>query len=317
MQFDLHADTPLLTHWIGYDFCSRHRPTPGGALFSHLDIPRMEEGGLDAQLFGMVGMPLGGDAYGTIHSMIDTLEDAERNSHGKFKLTRTISDLRQARQSGARVGMLSIEGVHPLRGSLERAQDLIDRGVVSFGILHFNSNAAGYPAMGWGRNDALGLTSFGKDLVRFLGENKCLVDLTHINEKGFDDAVEIASGPVFVSHTGVRGVHDLWRNLRDEQIRTIASKGGVMGVIFARQFLGGNNIDAVVKHILHLVNVGGEACAALGSDFDGFIIPVKGLRDISGLPALREALERKGLAPRVVDGIMGENALKLFETSLG
>ena len=90
-----------------------------------------------------------------------------------------------------------------------------------------------------------------------------------------------------------------------------------MGVIFSRHFLGGNTVDAVVKHLLHLVNVGGEACAALGSDFDGFIVPVKGLRDISGLPALREALGRAGLSPRVIDGIMGENALNLFEAALG
>ena len=84
-------------------------------------------------------------------------------------------------------------------------------------------------------------------------------------------------------------------------MRAIAERGGIIGVIFARHFVGGNDIEAVVRHIVHLVNVGGAACAALGSDFDGFIVPVRGLRDITGLPALREALRRAGLSAEVVD----------------
>ena len=99
--------------------------------------------------------------------------------------------------------------------------------------------------------------------------------------------------------------------------RAIADRGGVMGVIFSRGFLGGSDVDAVIKHIRHIVDVGGEAAAALGSDFDGFVVPVRGLRDITGLPALREALSRAGLPARVVDGVMGDNALRMLEAARG
>lgn len=318
MRIDLHADTPLIMHWAGYDFCRSHTAfLPRGAWVSHVDLPRMERANLDAQVFGLVTLPGEPNPFGSLHGMINTVYKAAANSNGKLQVVRTVEQLRQARVQGARAAFLSVEGVHPLRGKLERAEELIERGVVSFGLAHFHANEACFPSKGLGRQDEKGLTAFGKDLVRLLGERGVLVDLTHVNRKGFDDALDCATGPVFVSHTGVNGAHQHWRNLDDQQLRQVANRGGVVGIIFARQFVGGDDIEAVVRHIKHTVNVGGEAVAALGSDYDGFVVPVKGLRDISGLPALAEALLRSGLSQRVVDGVMGNNASALFERALG
>lgn len=318
MQIDLHADTPLLMHWLGYVFGRRHRPwLPRAAWVSHVDLPRMRQAGLDAQLFGLVTLPTEADPINTIHSLIDRVEAAVHQSDGGFEIVRTAAELRAARARGAHVGMLSIEGVHPLGGRIERADALIDRGVISFGLAHFHANEACYPAKGLGQRPTEGLTDFGHELVEHLERRRVLLDLTHINRVGFFDALEHFKGCVFVSHTGVAGAHRHWRNLDDEQVRAIADRGGVIGVIFSRGFLGGSGIDAVVRHIRHIVDVGGEAVAALGSDFDGFVVPVRGLRDVTGLPALREALSRDGLPARVVDGVMGENALQMLETARG
>lgn len=313
MIIDLHADTPLLMNFAQYDFCRRHRPwLPMGAWFSHVDLPRMQEANMDAQVFGLVALPGDSDPYGTLNAMIDRFEKAAAQSAGEFILARSGTELVNARAQNKRVGLLSVEGVHALRGSLERAQALIERGVMSFGLAHFHANEACRPSVGLRRNDAFGLTHFGEELVNLFSEQRILLDLTHINRAGFFHALNVCQGPVFVSHSGVRGAYQHWRNLDDEQIRAIAERGGIVGIIFSRHFLGGNTIEAVVRHIRHLIDVGGEECAALGSDFDGFIVPVRGLRDVTGLVALRDALQRAGFSSTAVDRIMGRNALALL-----
>ncbi len=317
MRIDLHADTPMLMHWAGYDFCRAHRPyLPAGAWVSHVDLPRMQTARLDAQVFGLVALPGDSDPFGTVNGQIDAVMRSVEKSDGTLVVVKNAAELRAARARGARACFLSIEGVHALRGRIERAEALIRRGVVSFGLAHFHWNEACYPAKGFGRKDHLGLTPFGKDLVAFLGERRVLLDLTHVNRAGFFDAVGMKKGPLFVSHTGVSGAHAHWRNLDDEQLRALADAGGVAGIIFARNFLGGAGVDAVVKHILHTIKIAGEAAPALGSDYDGFIVPVKGLRDITGLDALEAALKKAGLTQRVVDGVMGENALALMARAL-
>jgi membrane dipeptidase len=311
LTIDLHADTPLLMHWTGYHFCSAHRPwLPMGAWWSHVDLPRMRKAQLDLQLFGLVTLPMEGDPYSTVHSMIDRVEQSVAVSDGLMELVEPNSEL--PTNSALSKVMLSIEGVHPLGGKLERADALFERGVASFGLAHFHANEACRPAYGLGCDANEGLTPFGRELVEHLGNLGAIVDLTHINRRGFFDALDCGTGRIMVSHTGVRGVYDHWRNLDDEQLRAVAEKGGVVGIIFARQFLGGNDMSAVVQHIEHVLSVAGEESPALGSDFDGFIVPVRGLRDVTGLPALRESLLRRGHSQALVDRIMGGNAARVL-----
>jgi membrane dipeptidase len=108
-------------------------------------------------------------------------------------------------------------------------------------------------------------------------------------------------------------VHQSWRNLDDEQLRAIADRGGCTGIIFARQFLGGKSIDAVVDHIKHVIDVAGEDVPALGSDFDGFVVPPEGLEDIAAMPNLTVALSRRGIATRVIEKILSHNVLRVLD----
>jgi membrane dipeptidase len=140
-----------------------------------------------------------------------------------------------------------------------------------------------------------------------------IVDLAHINRRGFLDATALISRPPMVSHTGVLGVHQHWRNIDDEQLRAVADKGGCVGVIFARRYLGSASIDAVVDHLLHIVDVAGDDLPALGSDFDGFVVPPEGLEDVAALPNLTVALSRRGVAPRVLEKILGGNVLRVLD----
>jgi membrane dipeptidase len=108
-------------------------------------------------------------------------------------------------------------------------------------------------------------------------------------------------------------VHAVWRNIDDEQLRAIATRGGCVGLIFARQFLGGATIDAVVDHIAHVIDVAGEDVPALGSDFDGFVVPPVGLEDVAAMPNLTVALSRRGISPRVLEKILGGNVLRVLD----
>ena len=120
-----------------------------------------------------------------------------------------------------------------------------------------------------------------------------------------------------MSHTGVRAVHDVWRNIDDDQIRAIADTGGVVGIMYHSGFLGESSAEAVVRHLEHVVDVGGEDCAALGSDWDGFIVTPRDMRTVTDLPVLLSAMRSRGFSDALVAKITGANYLRVVESVRG
>lgn len=313
---DLHADTAKLMDKLGYDLALRHdRPMPRRAnVFGHVDLPRMRDGGLAGQFFSFWTAPY--PERGCARSVADQLDaiDVAMAKHPTELLwTRTGAEVRAAKAAGQIAALGGIEGGQALEGQLEPIAAFSRRGVRYLGLLHFSANAIGRPAKGRGADGGVGLTGFGRDVVRECERTGVIVDLAHINRRGFFDALELATQPPMVSHTGVLGVHQHWRNIDDEQLRAIADKGGCVGVIFARRYLGSASIDAVVDHLLHILDVAGEDLPALGSDFDGFVVPPEGLEDVAALPNLTVALSRRGVAPRVLEKILGGNVLRVLD----
>ncbi len=313
---DLHADTLAWSHLLGYDLHARHEPPLWRAAFGgHVDVPRMREGGMGAQFFGLVTLPLGARTRGlarSAHAQIDLLVEAIERRPGDLRLVRTASEIEACRQSGAIAALLGIEGAHALEGNLEAVEIFARRGVRYLGFLHFSANEAGYPAYGPGRSDAAGLTRWGFDLVRRCEAAGVLVDLSHINRRGFLDACAVAAKPPIVSHTGVLGAFAHWRNVDDAQLRAVADKGGVVGVIFYPRYLGGEGLDPVIRHLRHVIDVAGEDAPALGSDWDGLIVPTRELRDPRGLPLLTEALLRAKFPERTIGKILRNNVLRVL-----
>lgn len=312
--FDLHADPLLWSRFVDYDLNRRHRPPlPLGWLGGHVDVPRMLEGGMGAQFFGLVSLPvLDYDLPGIVHDQIDRLERAVEQSEGKLRLARSAAEVDEARAAGAVAALLGIEGAHCLEGRIDRLDRFAARGVRYLGLLHFTANELGRPAKGPGRDDALGLTPFGREVIERCDELGVIVDLAHINKRGFVEACRISRRPVYVSHTGVRGVRDMWRNIDDEQLRLVADKAGAVGVIFCPAFLGGSGIDAVVDHLMHILDVAGSDTPALGSDWDGFIRPTVGLEEACKLPLLTDALLARGLPATTIRKILRDNALRVL-----
>jgi len=313
---DLHADTAKLMDKLGYDLAARHeRPMPRRAnLIGHVDLPRMRDGGLAGQFFSFwtAPYPERGCAR-SVADQLDALDGAIAKHPGELAWTRTGADVRAAKAAGRIAALGGIEGGQALEGELAPIEAFARRGVRYLGLLHFSANAIGRPAKGRGAEPAEGLTGFGRDVVRECERCGVIVDLAHINRRGFFDALELATQPPMVSHTGVLGVHPHWRNVDDDQLRAVADRGGCVGVIFARRYLGSASIDAVVDHLLHIIDVAGDDLPALGSDFDGFVVPPEGLEDVAALPNLTVALSRRGVAPRVLEKILGGNVLRVLD----
>ncbi len=313
---DLHADTAKLMDKLGYDLAIRHeRPMPTRVnVFGHVDLPRLREGGVAGQFFSFwtTPYPERGCAR-AVTKQLDALDVAMEKHPSELVWTRTGAEVRAAKAAGQIAALGGIEGGQALESSLEPIEAFSRRGVRYLGLLHFSANAIGRPAKGRGADTTAGLTGFGRDVVRECERCGIIVDLAHINRRGFFDALEVATLPPMVSHTGVAGVHEHWRNIDDEQIRAIADRGGCVGIIFARRYLGSASIEAVVDHLLHVIDVAGEDVAALGSDFDGFVVPPEGLEDVAAMPNLTVALSRRGVPPRVLEKILGGNVLRLLD----
>jgi membrane dipeptidase len=312
---DLHADSLMWSRWVGYDLHARHEPPlPLAAIGGHVDIPRMEEGGIGAQFFGLVSLPIGqrSGLARAIDEQIDALDTAIAYAPRRLAKVRTAAEIEAARAKGQVSALLGIEGGHALEGSIEKLEHFARRGVRYLGLCHFSKNELCFPAYGAGRRDAEGLTRFGREVVERCEDLGVVVDLAHINRKGFFDACEMAKRPPIVSHTGVAGAFEHWRNVDDAQLRAVADRGGCVGIIFCPKFLGGDGLGPVVKHIRHIVDVCGEDTPALGSDWDGFIVPTRELCDAARLPLLTDALLAAGMRVETIGKILRGNAMRVL-----
>jgi len=313
---DLHADSLMWARWTGYDLHRRHEPIlPRAALGGHLDLPRMREGGMGAQFFGLVSIPFG-RAKGNLVAVMEQIDELERaidRAPDALAKVRTRAELEAAEAAGRIAALLGVEGAHALEGDLANVARLADRGVRYLGFCHFSANELCFPAFGQGRSDDRGLTELGREAVRACEDAGVIVDLAHINRKGLLEVCSLSKRPVIVSHTGVLGAFEHWRNVDDASLRAVADTGGCVGVIFVPKYLGGSGLSDVVRHVRHIVDVCGEDAPALGSDWDGFIVPTPDLKDASRLPLLTDALLQGGFSEEAVGKILRTNALRVLE----
>jgi len=303
---DLHVDSLLWPRDLS-------RSQEGG----HVDFPRMRQGGLDAaaftlptRFFGVAGLKAFHDLWppATWVSPWERLvyQLDKTRSWTDAQLLKDTSAIRRNHAEGKLSYFHGVEGAHALEGELSRVAELRERGVLFIGLVHLRDNEIGGSSSG----SEHGLTELGRKLIGEMNRNGILVDLAHASTKTFFEAVELTTLPPIVSHTGVRSVHDSWRNLRDDQIREVSERGGVIGVMLAPPALREQSLEEAVRHLEHVIEVGGEDAAAIGSDFDGYVDPAI---DVAGLPALTELMLRRGFSEERVRKILGENALRVLE----
>jgi len=311
---DLHAHPLLWTRAFGYDIGKRHRPPfPKSVFLGHTDLPRLLEAGMGGQFFTVAAVP--GWRFGLnriANGQIDKLEQACEKYPDLVMLASSYEDVMLARSTGRVAALIGIEGAHLLQGKIENLIALAQRRVRYLGLVHFTANHVARPAHGIGCDDSLGLSEFGREVVRECERWGIIVDLAHINRMGFLEVCDMARQPVMVSHTGVLGAHEHWRNIDDDLLRAVAETGGVIGIVFAPAILGGKGLGAIVRHVQHVIDVVGDEHVALGSDFDCTLVPPVGLKHVSMLPNLTDAFLRTGWSRERIGRILCRNVLRVL-----
>jgi membrane dipeptidase len=243
------------------------------------------------------------------------LQDTASRSGGKFTVIKTSAELssyldRRINDPQITAGFLGIEGAHALDGNLDNIDVLFDAGVRMMAPTHFFDNDIGGSAHGVEKG---GLTDKGKEMIRRMEAKHMIVDIAHASAKTIDDVLAIATRPVVVSHTGVRGTCDNQRNLSDDQLRGIARTGGVIGIGYWETAVCGTDAKAIAKAIRYAANLVGVDHIGLGSDFDGAVVEPF---DTSGLVQITDALIGEDFSDEDIGKIMGRNVLRLLIQNL-
>ncbi len=315
---DLHNDFLLKAQWFGRDFARRGRaPIVYTPFFTDLDLPRCRDGGVDALGFALwAGRRR--PQFADVNGLMDRLDGIVAKSDGQIVLATTSAHIEAAQSRGQLAAFVGIEGGRAIEDDLEKLRALHARGV-RYMSLTWNSSPAWARGSGETRRAPEdGLSAFGRDVVREMNRIGMLVDVAHASDKTFWDVMECSTVAPFDSHAGAFAKKAHHRNLKDDQIRAIAKRGGVIGIIFCTTFLGSlrAGLEGVAEHVEHFLAVGGAECVALGSDFDGFVPLPRGMKDVGDLPRLTELLLARGHSDAVVEGILGRNFLRYFAAAL-
>lgn len=220
----------------------------------HSDIIRLKEGGVDVQLFSIwCGSDFGnGRAFHRAIEMIDTLNNIVKRSSGKIAFVKNYKEMEKILQQGTMIALIGVEGGHMIEDSLSYLDSLAKRGMNYLTLTWNNSTSwATSAADEKEKGDSLefkGLTKFGKKVVSRLNELGIMVDLSHVGEHTFWDAITISKKPVIVSHSSVYAICPSRRNLKDDQIKAVAKNKGVICVNFYSGFID-SNYSSRVKEI--------------------------------------------------------------------
>lgn len=203
-------------------------------------------------------------------------------------------------------GFLGVEGLHCLEGDLENVRVLFNAGYRMMAPTHFFDNELGGSAHGMEKG---GLSPFGREVIHFMEQLKIIVDLAHASPSIIDDVLDMATRPVLVSHTGVKGTCDNSRNLSDDHVKRIAEGGGIIGIGFWDTAVCGEDVASIVRAIRYAADLAGWEHVALGSDFDG---SVRTPFDIGGMALITEGLLGSGMEEEAIRGIMGGNVIQFL-----
>lgn len=312
--FDGHCDTIL-------EVLNHKRSLGSRTLVGHLDIPRMKEGGVDVQFFAVFIE----DIYKPDRSLKRTLQlidcfykEIEKNQDD-ISLVTNYNQIEEVNSAGKIAAILSIEGGEALEGDLGVLRVLYKLGVR---LLTLTWNQRNQIADGIGESrTGSGLTKFGLKVIDEMNRLGMLIDVSHLSETGFWDVIKRSKTPIVASHSNCYALCPHLRNLKDEQIKALADKGGVIGITFVPNFLTQEKrkttVGDVVKHIDYLVEKVGVDYIGLGSDFDGTGGLPLGLEGVDKVPNITGELLDRGYKEKDIKKILGENFLRVFKEVVG
>jgi membrane dipeptidase len=351
--FDGHNDVLLRLHWHGG--ADPVKAFLQGEEKGHLDLPKARQGGFAGGLFAMfvpspkrkdradaeaTPQPPGSvvasdpeppavdtaEAQRAVFAMAALLLRIERESNGRVRVCRTVGDIEGCLTDDALAAVLHIEGAEAIDANFELLDVLYAAGLRSLGPVWSRPNAFGHgvpfrcPSS---PDTGPGLTDLGKALVGACNRLRILIDLSHLNERGFWDVAELSDAPLVATHSNAHAVSPHSRNLTDRQLAAIGETGGLAGLNFAAAFLRPDGrhdkdtpLDLMIAHIEHMLEHAGEDAVGLGSDFDGALIPAE-LGNAAGLQNLVQAMRRRGFAEPLIEKLCFRNWLRVLRRTWG
>jgi membrane dipeptidase len=310
----------------------------------HLDLPRAQAGGMISGLFALFAKPERppeGDfirtadgyevrladpldaAYArlSINSQLGALKQLVARAAGKIRLATTVDEIEAGRRDATFVIVLHMEGAEAIDADLDGLEQLYSSGLRSLGPVWSRPNIFGHGVpFAHPRSPDIGpgLTEAGKALVKACNRLGIMLDVSHLNERGFWDIAATSTAPIVATHACAHAICRSTRNLTDRQLDAIRESDGVVGFncsvcdVRPDANLDANTpIDTVTEHLSYLVERMGEDHVALGSDFDGAVMPLP-IRDASHLPNLIQSLRAHGFDDATVRKIAFDNWMRVF-----
>ena len=238
---DTHDDTTQRFLDGGFDLGRRDR-------FGSIDIPRMKQGGLSA-IFFSIWIPskvTGPQAVNRALVQIDAIREQVRKYSSDLALATTAAEIREAKKQGKIAALMGVEGGHMINSDLG-----VLRSYAALGVRYMTLTHSGNCEWADSSTDKAahnGLTSFGKDVVREMNRLGMIVDISHVSDKTFYDALAVSKAPLIASHSDCRAICDAPRNMTDQMIRDLAAKGGVIQINYHIGFLSQEFRNAEKAH---------------------------------------------------------------------
>ena len=310
LTLDTHCDTPMK-----FDQQIRFEQRDPRIL---VDLHKMTEGRLDATIMVAYLRQLERDeasleaAKAKADHLLDQIEAMVSHNADSVAIAYTPEDLYRIKREGRRALMLGIENGYAIGRDLERIAHYRSRGVVYMTLCHNGDNDLCDSARG--NSEHGGLSDLGRSAISEMNRVGMMVDLSHAAESSFYQAIEASRTPIVCSHSSARALCDHPRNLTDDQLRALASSGGVVQVCLYDGFLrkeGGATIDDAVRHIAHMVHVAGIDHVGIGTDFDGDG-GIIGCADASEVINLTRRLRAEGFSPHDIEKLWGGNFLRVM-----
>ena len=314
---DLHLDLEVPVRVLGWDPRLRHATNRLPPLFwGHTDLPRLKTGGFTGIVHDIATNPFRPpkNRLAVTLANVERVKRRAQETEG-VRFVRTASEYHEARRRGDLASWISLQGGNALIADLTALDGPLGDDLHRITIVHLTNSRIGGSSSPTGRDG--GVLPAGVELVERCNHRRILVDLAHAGKKTFQGILLAHSPhlPPIVSHTGVDGVRPHWRNLDDGQIRQIADRGGVIGVMYQSQFLEDVWIyarrRAIVDHLEHILRVVGDDVPAIGTDYDGAIVPPGDLPDVTHHALLVQDMLDRGWSEARIQKILGLNYLRV------
>jgi membrane dipeptidase len=320
-----------------------------GETKGQLDLPKARAGGFAGGLFAIFVPSTGGSRNGDtslqtgngaplppaveltpaqtiVFCMMSLLVRIERASQGRVRICRSLDDLQRSLQDGVLAAVPHIEGAEAIDAKFEVLDVLHQAGLRSLGPVWSRPNAFGHgvpfrcPSS---PDTGPGLTDLGKELIGACNRLRILIDLSHLNERGFWDVAALSDAPLVATHSNAHVLSPHARNLTDKQLAAIRETGGLVGVNFATSFLRPDGrqdadtpVELVIAHLEHMLEHVGEDGVGFGSDFDGATVPA-GIKNAAGLQNLVEIMRQRNYGEPLIEKLCFGNWLRVLGRTWG